>query len=247
MVLVAMPMLLAFVARRDLTWQPARWLLVAILSGCLVHLFLPGFTPDRPRDMTLMYTEVGGAEQGHIVLESLYRQPDMRYARSHDFELQDLNDGRLGTVQRPARTVAALQLPGVNPVSQQVTETDEGFLWRLQMALPPGSRFLRVTIPEEAGLLKAWVNGQLALDTGIEIKQSRPRNSVRLLYPGPGSVEFEFLTESGDAAPAAVVTWHDLPGVLTAPFMGNWPDDARPAQYGPRAEKIQRIELVGGE
>lgn len=245
MALVAMPMLLAFASRRDLTWQPARWLLVAVLAGCLGHLFLPGFTPDRPRDMTLMYTETGGAERGHIVLESIYRQPDMRYARSHDFEMQELDDGRLGTVQRPARTVPGLQLPGVTVVSQQIERTDDGWLRRLRLALPPASRFLRLTLPSAVGLQKAWVGGQPALDTSIDIKQTRPRNSLQLLSPGPGTVDIELLTAAGDPATLAAVTWHELPGLLTAPFMGNWPDDAQPALYGPRAEKIQPIELAG--
>jgi hypothetical protein len=29
--------------------------------------------------------------------------------------------------------------------------------------------------------------------------------------------------------------------------MGNWPEDAQPNRYGPRAEKIQRLELVAEE
>jgi len=96
MALTAMPMLLAFVKRRELTWQPARWLLVAILSGCFVHLLLPGFTAQRPRAMTLAYSETGDAERGYIVLESAYGMPDRAYARSHDFADRELNDGRLG-------------------------------------------------------------------------------------------------------------------------------------------------------
>jgi hypothetical protein len=31
--------------------------------------------------------------------------------------------------------------------------------------------------------------------------------------------------------------------VLTAPFLGNWPDDARACQFGPRAEKVQTFEI----
>jgi hypothetical protein len=27
--------------------------------------------------------------------------------------------------------------------------------------------------------------------------------------------------------------------------MGNWPDDAQPRQYGPRAERVQVIEVPG--
>ncbi|MFB3076714.1 MAG: M28 family peptidase, partial [Lysobacterales bacterium] len=42
MTLTVLPMLLAFVRSRELSWQPARWLLVAIALACLVHLSLPG-------------------------------------------------------------------------------------------------------------------------------------------------------------------------------------------------------------
>jgi hypothetical protein len=247
MALTAMPMLLAFVKNRDLTWQPARWLLVAVLSGCLVHLLLPGFTAERPRDMTLMYAEVEGAALGHIVLESLNRQPDRGYARSHDFEVQELDNGHLGTVQRPARPVAALGLPGVTPSAQRITATEEGWLRKLQLDLPEDTRFVELTLPEAAALRKAWVNGVPAIDTSIETKHGPRRPTLRLYYPGDGPVAVELLTESGGSLSAAAVTWHDLPGLLTAPFMGNWPDDAQPNRFGPRAEKIQQLELVAEE
>ena len=55
----------------------------------------------------------------------------------------------------------------------------------------------------------------------------------------------ELLTEEPDAFEAALVSWHELPGVLVAPFMGNWPDDAQAKQYGQRAEKVQRIAVPG--
>ena len=42
-----------------------------------------------------------------------------------------------------------------------------------------------------------------------------------------------------------LVSWHELPGVLVAPFMGNWPDDAQPNQFGQRAEKVQRVDVPG--
>ena len=245
MALTAMPMLLAFVKNRDLTWQPARWLLVAVLSGCLVHLFLPGFTPDRPRDMTLMYRETEGEEQGHIVLESIHRRPNMHYARSHDFRLMELNDGRLGTVTRPARAVAALQLPGATVNNQEIIRTGDGWRRRLQLELPPGTPLVQLTLPGAAGLQKAWINGVLALDTSLETKHRGPRHAVRVIHPPSGALDIEISTTAGAALSAAVLTWHELPGLLTAPFMGNWPDAAQPAQLGPRAEKVQQLRLIG--
>jgi len=241
--LAAMPMLLAFVKDRDLTWQPARWLLVAVLAGCFIHLFLPGFTADRPRDMTLMYSEVEGAEKGHVVLESIYKRHDKKYAKGHSFEVKELNSGRLGTVQRPVREVTAIGLPGVQITEQLAQAAEDGWRRGLVVTLPARSRVLNLTIPKESGLEKAWVNGELALDTSIESKRRRSVHSLRLVYPGDEPVEIELLTVSGEAFTIAAVTWHDLPAVLVAPFMGNWPDDSQPAQFGPRAEKIQEFIL----
>jgi hypothetical protein len=241
--LLAMPMLLAYVRDRDLGWQPARWLTVAVLTGCLVHLFLPGYTVERPRGMTLVYSEVEGAPSGHLALESLVGSPDRDYANSHDFADTELNNGRLGTVRRPAREVSALDLPGVTVTAGDAQPADGGWRRSLRLEFPPGTRFLQLTFPEGSGLQKAWVAGLPALDTSLERKQKRKLPVVRLVYPPQGPLVIDLLTTNAAAFTAAVVTWHELPGVLTAPFMGNWPDDARPVIYGPRAEKIQQFEV----
>jgi len=245
MMVTVMPMLLAFVSKRELTWQPARWLLVAILAGCLVHLFLPGYTAQRPRDMTMIYQEVGDEPRGFIALESVVGQPDVAYAESHDFLPTQLNNGRLGKVERPAREVPALGLPGLslNPVS---AERERGG-WRrtLQLESEVEQRFIQISVPLDAGLEKAWINGELALDTTLQTKHKRKVNSIRLVNVGAGPVSLELLTSTSDPFEVAVVTWHDLPGLLTAPFLGNWPDNARAAYYGPRAEKVQEIRVAG--
>jgi len=244
MVLTAMPMLLAFVSERDLTWQPARWLLVSILAVCLMHLFIPGFTAERPRDMTLMYSEVEGDNTGHIVLESIYRRHDKAYAKGHNFELKELNSGRLGTVNLPVREVEPIGLPGVSLVEQGSSKEGAGN-WRrkFSISLPDDSRMLRLSMPESVGVSKAWINGELALDTSIESKQKRVVDSLQIIYPGNEPVQLELLSASPEAFTLAAVTWHDLPGVLVAPFMGNWPDEAQPFLFGPRAEKIQEFEI----
>jgi hypothetical protein len=241
--LTAMPMLLAFVKQRELTWQPARWLLVAILSGCFVHLLLPGFTTHRPRAMTLMYSETGGAEQGYIVLESAYGLPDRGFARSHDFKYRELNDGRLGGVVRPVREIGALGLPAVEIAVGEALAEEGGWRRELVFDAVAGNRYLQLTVPPEIGLQRAWVNGELALDTSIEVKQKRRSLTLRVISPGADPLNVELLTRSADGFTASAVTWQDLPGVLTAPFLGNWPDDARPAFYGPRAELIQEFTV----
>jgi hypothetical protein len=245
--LTVMPMLLAYVKNRELTWQPARWLLVVILAACFVHLLLPGFTAQRPRDMTLMYSESDGSKQGYIVLESVHGGHDRAYARNHGFEIRELNDGRLGAVERPVREVAALNLPAIEIATGPSSAEQAGWRREFSIEVPAGQRFLQITVPPEVGLQRAVVNDQLALDTSIEIKQQRKSSTIRVVYPAPGTLRLELFTESGDAFTAAAVTWHDLPGVLTAPFLGNWPEDARPAFYGPRAEKIQEFTVPAAQ
>jgi hypothetical protein len=241
--LAVMPMLLAFVKDRDLTWQPAKWLLGGILALCAVHMLLPGFTADRPRDMNLMYSEVDGHEKGHVVLESNYRQHDRGYAKGHSFEMTEIQSARSGRVHRPAREVTALNLPGITLEQQPPRSGEEGWRRDLRIRLPESSPVLWLIIPLDAGLQKAWVNGELALDTSVDSKYRREFHALRLLHPGPGPVSIELLTQTAHDIAVTAVTWHALPAVLVAPFMGNWPDDARPAHYGQRAEKIQKILL----
>jgi hypothetical protein len=245
MMVVAMPMLLAFVRRKDLTWRPAAALLAIILALCVVQLFLPGFTPDRPRDMTLMYSEVEGDSQGNLVIESLYRTPDTEYARAQGFEFTEIDNGRLDTVSRPARPVAALGLPGLSLSDQQVEQTERGVRRRFLLNIPADSEGVRLTLPESAGLSMAWVDGELALDTSIPTKQQRPRHALSLVNPGPGPMTIELLTESDQPLPLAAVTRFELPAGLVEPFMTDWPKDAQPFLYGPRAEKIQEFTLNG--
>jgi hypothetical protein len=242
-----MPMLLAYVRNRELSWRPAKWMLVAILAGCLIHLFLPGYTADRPRDMALMYSEVEGDPSGIVALDSVLERPDRAYARSHGFEPLEMNNGSLGSVVRPARKVAALNLPGVAITAGPAVAGQSGWHRRLVLESPLAQRFLQISVAPEAGLRQVWVNGELALDTSIETKRPRQRFSVRLIHPAAGPLDVDILTATPDAFTIAVLTWHDLPGVLTAPFLGNWPDDAQPAYYGPRAEKIQRFTVPAAD
>ena len=247
MALTVMPMLLAFVKQRDLTWQPAKWLLGAILALCVVQLFLPGFTAERPRDMTLMYSEVEGEDRGFVALESIYQRHDRNYAQGHAFEMEEINSGRLGTVRRPVRQVSPLRLPGVQISQQSVAREEDGWRRGFSIELPANSRYLKLTFPEEMGLTQAWVDGELALDTAIPTKYKSPVHTLKLVYPGEGPLNIELFSGQGEGFTVAAVTWHDLPGVLVAPFMGNWPDDAQPFLYGPRAEKIQQFEFKSAE
>lgn len=243
MCLVAMPMLLAFASKRDLDWWPAKWLLMALLMACTLQYFVPGFSAERPRDMNLMYSEAEGSDKAYVVLESRFHTPDRRYAKKHLFEDVKLNSGRLGTVERPVREVEPLGLPGLSLA--QTEPVLENGKWRreLTLELPSGTPYLSLTLPLESGLTKATVNGELALDTSLQSKRQRSQHLLRLVNPGEQSIRIELLTDRAAPFPMAAVTWHELPAVLVAPFMGNWPDDAQPYYYGPRAEKIQEFEI----
>jgi hypothetical protein len=193
--------------------------------------------------MTLAYSETGDAERGYIVLESAYGMPDRAYARSHDFEDRELNDGRLGRTVRPVREIAALGLPAVGITVGEARAEEGGWRRELVIVGAAGNHYLELTVPAETGLQRAWVNGELALDTSIEIKQQRQSLTLRVISPRTDPLNVELLTRSGDAFTASAVTWHELPGVLTAPFLGNWPDNAKPAFFGPRAELIQEFAV----
>jgi len=214
-----------------------------VLAGCLVHVLLPGYTADRPRDMKLMYTEVDGEPRGHLVVESPGGRYDAEYVESHDFVPTELRNGRLGTVQRPAREVQRLDLPGVALGVASALPEGDGWRRRLELTYPEGSRFVQLTLPADIGLQSATVNGVLALDAAQRPPGKRKSDLLRLFHPPGTQATIELQTATPAAFTLAAVTWHDLPALLTAPFMGNWPDSARPAHYPPRAEKIQRIEV----
>lgn len=243
MLLLAMPMLLAFASKKDLSWWPVKWMLVGLLAVSTFYFFVPGFSAERPRDMTLMYSETENGEKGFVVLESLFRTPDMSYARKHLFEMTELNSGRLGTVERPAREVEPLGLPGISLVQNEAVLEEGSWRRELTLNLPVGTPMLQLTLPLDSGLQQARVNGELALDTSLKTKGTRSNLRLRLINPKEQSIRIELLSTHSKPFRVGVVTWHELPPLLVAPFMGNWPDDAQPYLYGPRAEKIQEFEI----
>jgi hypothetical protein len=216
--LAAFPMLLAFSRRRELTWQPARWLLVALLVGCLVHLSLPGFTPDRPRGMTLMYSEVEGSETGHVVVESLFSKHDEDFAASHGFTPTEVDSGWSRLIERPAKAVPAINLPGVKVKAYSVRKEETSWSHHFVLYTPERLQLLFMRFEQGSGVEKAWVDGQLALDTSIKSKNQRRVESLRLINPDKNTFEIRLLARSPDAISLSLVTWHPLPDVLIAPL-----------------------------
>ncbi|MDT8319630.1 MAG: M28 family peptidase [Xanthomonadales bacterium] len=241
--LLVMPMLLAWSERRELSWKPAKWLSVAVLAGCFIHLSLPGFTPEHPRPMTLLYSEKAGQDRGHLLLESPYGRVDASYAAKQGFNPTALDRGLPERVERPTREIPALNLPPVEV--RQVEIRPEGEAWRRTLRVVPGADTLaiRLVIPGEVGLAKAWLNGQPALDTALQPDHEWRQYMLRLTYPAPGPSTVELLTSSAEPFGLSVISRHPLPIALMAPFTDDWPDDARQAGLGPRAEKIQHLRI----
>lgn len=241
MSLTILPMLFAFVKDRELTWQPARWLLVAILVCCFIHLSIPGFTDDRPRGMTLIYHESDGSDKAHVVLESFFDMHDLDYASGHGFEMTKLDTGWPEHSEHPVREVSRLNLPGVNLVASEVWSEGDAWRHRIRLELPERSTFLQLVFPLELQLGQVWIDGQLALDKSLETKRTLPADVLRLVYPPAMTVDIELLVPQSDSLNLSAITWHELPGVLTSPFMGNWPAEAQALFYGPRAQKVQKL------
>jgi hypothetical protein len=155
----------------------------------------------------------------------------------------------LGLVERPVREVSLLNLPAVELAEQETRRQENAFQRKLTLRLPDNSPYIRLSLPIDLELQKAWVNGVLALDVSRkqESKRKWDVHFLSLVYPGSEPIEIELQTGSGQAATVSAVTWHDLPGVLTAPFLGNWPDEAKPFLFGPRAQKIQQFTLPAAE
>jgi hypothetical protein len=193
--------------------------------------------------MNLVYTEVANEPRGHLAVESLNARPDRTYTASHGFEPTELNNGRLGTVSRPAREVANLRLPGVSISAAEVVVENDNWRHRLALSFPPGSHRIQLTVPEEVVVKTALVNGVLAFDASGATERKPRSQTLSLVYPPGGGAAIDIVTATPDAFRLAVTTWYDLPKELIAPFVGDWPDDARPFAYGPRAEKIQYFDL----
>ena len=146
-------------------------------------------------------------------------------------------------VARRPLLVEALGLQGVS--LQQSDAVIEDSMWRRDLAidLPADAPVLFLTLPAEAELKRAMINGELAFDASLQSRRSSSRYYLRIVNPGSETLQISLLTERDKPFTMAAVTWHELPAVLIAPFMGNWPGDAQPNKYGPRAEKIQLFEI----
>jgi len=243
MILVAMPMLLAYVRRRELDWRPAKWLGGALLMAVVVHLFLPGFTVDRPRNMTLQYVETDGDPDGYIAATSGYGTPDRGWAREHGMEETEVSWGLRGPAQRFVRKSKRLDLPAVELAP--IESVMENGKWRrtLSLTVPEGTPAVYLTLPLEARLTNAKIDRVLALDPSLPTKRSRSAYRLRIVSPPPGTMTVELTLERPDPVRIEVVSWRELPQDLAAPYLADWPENAQPISIGHHARKIQMFEI----
>ncbi len=243
MILVAMPMLLAYVRRRELGWRPAKWLGGALVLAVVVHLFLPGFTVDRPRDMTLQYVETDGEANGYIVAASQYGTPDRGWARGHGMESTEVNWGLRGPAQRFVRASERLDLPAVG--LEQHESVMENGKWRrtLSLTVPANTPAVYLTLPLDARLVEAKIDGVLALDPSLPTRRARSAYRLRLIAPPPGPMTVELTLERPDPVRIEVMSWRELAPGLAAPYLADWPENAQPISIGHHARKIQLFEI----
>jgi hypothetical protein len=147
-------------------WFPARVMLVLILTGALVHSFLPGFSSERPRPMNLVYEEAQDEDGGILFLEDHYGMLDRDYAEAAGF--REIGLSSLPGDQRVefATTVARQDLPRISTLVGPVEDLEDGtHRYRISILPPDGLQQLSVRIPASSALRSALLNGELALDT----------------------------------------------------------------------------------
>ncbi len=242
----ALPMTLWHIDRHGSGQWLVRFAAVLVFAGCIGQWFLPGYTPDRPRDLTVHYRQAAGADTAWMVLESHASGPDREYAARHDFrevEVPGLDDTALAVATEP------LVLPTVEARARRVGEGERGERSRrfiVDLGLPEGLRLLALSAPGETELLHASVDGQLVFDAALPAhRPGAPRQIVLHAPPaGAARIEMEFNLGAGVEPAMFLDARFELPDERLAPFSAGWPDDAHPAFLGPRAIVRYRVSLA---
>jgi len=249
-VIPLLPLLVWYADEKSSGKRLGNVLLVLIVAGCVGQQFVPGYTADSPRDMALVYRQDSNAENAWLVLESLWGTADEDYAARHEFQTVRLV-APYGRVQEVlAREISPIDLAEVKLVSTSVQETENPTSRKhhvVELEIPPGVRHLRVFVSEETGFRQVMLDGLLALDTNEKTRQKLRGNYLRINRPKAGPMRLEIeLANSGDTD-LQVEAWFDLPELVLAPYMDDWPLDAQPAMLGPRALKKFTFRLDGQE
>ena len=237
-----LPVLLWNFEQNQRTGRFGTLMLVLLLGMCIGQRFVPAYTRDVPRDMTLMLHQEQGAERAWLVLESSIGNPDPDFAELNGFASTPLPawDGETRTVM--ARLVDPVALPGLGEIRLSRLDNASSTLHKrlIEMEVPPGLQLIALSFPHSAGFSRALVNGQLA----AEIKKgSENAGRLAINHPPAGRLRIEYETSAASGFEVLVTTRHSLPEELAAPFQADWPDDAQPAFRGPRALLSQRLRV----
>ncbi len=247
--IAVLPLLHGYVDERHPRGGFGVTLLVLILAACGSQQFVPGYTPDAPRDMALMVRQDPGRQQAWLVLESVYGSPDPVYAKKHGFARTNLEglDGEPRKVL--ARETSLLDLPEISVTANTIEAADrESGRQRqlMELLIPAGVKQLVFSFPQQAGLWQIMVDGQLAFAAERKSRHQRKHQRLMINHPPPGPMRIEFESTVQVSGDLLLNARFDLPAELLEPYMADWPDDAQPAFLGPRVLQISHIKLDGG-
>lgn len=239
-------------------WRPAFVIGGVVILTALLHQLLPGFTEDRPRGMNLVYREAQGAERALLYVESPGVAPDPVFTEVRNFFPRDLParfategvvpNANRASMSRPAVEMAPLGLPAATvtdleaPVQDDGTGGSEAGWLRFTVQSPPGTEQLAFAFPGSVKVLKARVEGVLAMDSDLQHRRGRAPRLLRIAYPGE-PLDIELLVGNAGAFAMAVTTRLPLPSQIAAEYADSWPEDAQPIFQGSRAEVVSEVQL----
>jgi hypothetical protein len=246
--IAVLPLLHGYVDERYPRGKFGVTLLALILAACVSQQFVPGYTPDAPRDMALMVRQDPGRQQAWLVLESVYGSPDAAYAKKHGFARVSLvgPDGEPREVL--ARETNLLDLPEISVTVRAIEAADKESGRQRQvmdLLIPAGVRQLVLSFPRQADLVQAKVDGQLVFAAELKSRQKRKHQRLMINHPPSGAMRIEFESNGQVTGDLLLNARFDLPAEQLEPYMADWPDDAQPAFLGPRVLQISHIKLGG--
>jgi len=243
--LAVLPVLLWNFEQNQRTGRFGTLMLFLLLCLCVGQRFVPAYTGDVPRDMSLMLHQEQGAERAWLVLDSAIGKPDRRFAEESGFAPMNLPawDGESKTVL--GRSIEPVALPPLGEI--RISPQDADLVGKrnhnlLEMDIPPGVQWIAFNFPRSAGFSRALVNGQLAAQFNAA---SEDPGHIIINHPPVGRLRIEFETTAVPGFDLLITARHELPEELIASLRDDWPEDAQPAFRGPRALQIQRLRIGG--
>jgi hypothetical protein len=242
-----------------LDWRPAFILVGCVLATAILHMLVPGFGPDRPRGMNLVYRQADGADQALLYVESPGGEPDRVFTEAMNFVTREM-PGRYATsgvvpytdhptISRPALETTFLGMSGAEisdfqgPLEDE-TGGPEFERYRFTVQAPDDTRLLVLAFPEDISIVRATVEGVSAIDRENPPRRGSAPRLLRIAYPDE-PMAIELLIEKGDALSMAVTAMQALPAGIYAQYAHVWPDDALPVFYGSRAEVVSEFRPAG--